>query len=199
MVGGLLPRGRAAAHALRRRTRRERQQAEPGVRNGFIGQIGLDVLEVLYKKFVDFKHGTLEPAISTIAEAVGHSYAATHAALKRLRAAGFLHWIRRSRKLENDGAGPQVEQITNAYALIVPPTVQKIVDAIMGKNAPPPDDAIHRRNEDKWTWKNLLDAMPCADFLKATWTGNSLAGESLKNIARLLDERESLKSGETGS
>ena len=44
-----------------------------------------------------------------------------------------------------------------------------------------------------------LAAMPLADFLKASWTGNSLAGESLKRIAQLLDERESLKSGETGS
>lgn len=61
------------ARELERKTRRERQRTHPGCRNGVLGQIGLDVLEALYLRFVDFKEGTLEPAIATIADAVGHS------------------------------------------------------------------------------------------------------------------------------
>lgn len=179
------------AQALERRTRRERQLIHPGVRNGVLGQIGLDVLDVLYNRFVDFKTGTLEPAVATIADAVGHSYAAVHAALRRLRAAGFLHWVRRSRVKENAGsAGPQVEQISNAYALLIPKKIEGLIKHLLGK-APMPDDARWRRDQQKQEWSDMLAGLSAVDLIKDTWTGDQLAGETLARIARLLDERES--------
>lgn len=179
------------AKALERRTRRERQLVHPGCRNGVLGQIGLDVLDVLYNRFVDFKTGTLEPAIATIAEAVGHSYAAVHAALHRLRAAGFLHWVRRSRTKDNAGsAGPQVEQIPNAYALLIPKKVEGLIRNLLGK-APMPDDARWRRDQQKQEWSDMLAGLSAQDLIADTWTGDQLAGETLARIARLLDERES--------
>ncbi len=179
------------AQALERRTRRERQLVNPGSRNGVLGQIGLDVLDVLYNRFVDFKTGTLEPAVATIAEAVGHSYAAVHAALRRLRSAGFLHWVRRSRAKDNAGsAGPQVEQIPNAYALLIPKVIEPFIRNLLGK-APVPDDVRWRKEQQKQEWSDMLAGLSAQDLLTDTWTGDQLAGETLARIARLLDERES--------
>lgn len=181
-----------SARELERKTKRQRQQTHPGCRNGVLGQIGLDVLEVLYTKFVDFKKGTLEPAIATIADAVGHSYSAVHSALRRLRTAGFLHWVRRSRPTDRKGeAGPQVEQITNAYALLVPTTIEGLVKHLLGKT-PLPDDARWRKEQQAAEWQQMLDGLTATELQRDTWTGDQTAGETLARIARLIDqERES--------
>lgn len=186
-----------AARTMERRTRRERQVVHPGTRNGLLGEIGLAVLEVLYE-IVDYSTGRLEPAIATVAERVGHSYAAVHAALRRLRSAGFLHWIRRSRPTKNQGeAGPQVEQITNAYALTLPKPLEDLVRHLLGK-APVPDDVGWHRTERKREWDEMLAGLSAAQFMTDHWSGDQLAGESLKRIARILDERESSRAVETG-
>ena len=181
-----------SAKELERRTRVERQRSHPGTRNGVLGQIGLDVLEVLYTRFVDFKTGTLEPAIATIAEAVGHSYSAVHAALRRLRTAGFLHWIRRCRPTDRKSeAGPQVEQITNAYALLLPKSIEGLVKHLLGK-APIPDDARWRKEQQEEEWRTMVAGLSAQELVRDTWTGDQLAGETLARIARLIDqERES--------
>lgn len=178
-----------SARELERKTRRERQRTHPGCRNGVLGQIGLDVLEVLYLKFVDFKKGTLEPAISTIADTVGHSYAAVHAALRRLRTAGFLHWVRRIRPTERRGeAGPQVEQITNAYALLIPKSIEGLIKHLLGK-APIPDDARWRKEAQAAEWQSMLDSLSAQELQRDTWIGDNLAGETLARIARIVDQQ----------
>ena len=188
-----------SAHELEKRTRRERQRDNAGVRNGVLGHIGLAVLEVMYQRYLDFKTGRLDPAIATIAEAIGHSYAAVHAALRRLRSAGFLHWVRRSEPIEDvEGAGPQVKQISNAYALLLPKPLEAAVAHLLG-NAPLPDDADWHRAQRAQDWQATLDAMSSSDFHNATWNGDQLAGETLARIAALLDqERESSRTVETG-
>lgn len=188
-----------SARELERRTRRERQRDHAGARNGMIGHIGLAVLEVMYNRYLDFRTGRLDPAVSTIAEAVGHSYAAVHAALRRLRKAGFLHWVRRSEKVEDaDGAGPQVKQVSNAYALLLPKPLERMVAQLLGK-APAPDDADWARQQHDRDWQAMLDSMSSAEFHAATWNGDELAGETLARIAALLDkERESSRCVETG-
>lgn len=178
-----------SARELERRTRRERQRAHPGCRNGVLGQIGLDVLEALYTRFVDFRTGQLDPAIATIAETIGHSYAAVHAALRRLRAAGFLHWIRRSRPTDRKGeAGPQVEQITNAYALLVPKSIEGMIKHLLGR-APVPADARWHREQHDAEWRKMLDGLSAQELIRDTWSGDNLAGETLARIARLLDQQ----------
>lgn len=184
-----------SARELERRTRRERQRTHPGTRNGVLGQVGLDVLEVLYTRFVDFKTGALEPAISTIADAVGHSYGAVHNALRRLRTAGFLHWVRRSRPTDRKGvAGPQVEQITNAYALLIPKAIEGLIKHLLGK-APVPDDARWRKEQQAAEWQGMLDGLSATDLIKETWQGDRLAGETLANIARLIDQQRESSRG----
>lgn len=184
------------------RTRRALQGAKKGVRNGAIGAIGIAVLEVLYE-MVDYATGRLEPAIGTIAEKVGHSYSAVHEALVRLRRQGFLQWIRRSRPTENKGeAGPQVEQIPNAYVLTLPEELETIARRLID-DGPVPDDEAWRRKQGKADWKAMVDQLSATDLIAEHWAGDRLQGETFARIAALIDardgqKRESGRTRETG-
>ena len=122
-----------------------------------LGANGLAVLEILLGRRgrkripIDFKTGRLFPAIDTIAEAANLCRVTVVRALARLRAHGFLRWVRRSRKTGNDGEfGPQREQTSNAYYFdpsALPKTVRQRLRqlwdrklAAIGKRygAPPP-------------------------------------------------------------
>ena len=110
-----------------------------GRKNGHIGHIGLEVLRELLR-LIDYKTGRLDPAIRTIATRIGRSVAAVVEALKRLRDHGFLSWLRRYVPTGNAGfRGPQVEQTSNAYRLMLPATIAAAM------TAPPPDDDLARR------------------------------------------------------
>lgn len=77
---------------------------------------GIRVLKALLRKFMDFRTGQLDPAITTLMGATGLSKSAVVDALKRLKAHGFLDWVRRSEKVGVKGeAGPQRKQASNAY------------------------------------------------------------------------------------
>ncbi|MBH9537877.1 hypothetical protein [Novosphingopyxis sp. YJ-S2-01] len=117
------------AREMEVKTRSERQAVSPKARNGMLGgAIGLDVLEYLLLEAVRYSSGKLEPAVATIAAALGYSYSATHRALSLLREAGFIRWIRRTRPT-GSREGPQIEQIPNAYELLVPAEATAIVKA----------------------------------------------------------------------
>lgn len=187
-----------AAKALDIRTRKERKAKTPGSRNGLLGEIGIAVLEALYG-LVDYATGRLEPAIGTIAERTGYSYSAVHNALARLRDQGFLKWIRRSRKTERKGeAGPQVEQIPNAYALTIPVEMQDYVHRLVG-DAPTPECEAWRRQQAGKDLEALIAQVSASRFHRDFWVGDKLTGESFASIAAALDrqERESSSAGET--
>jgi hypothetical protein len=178
-----------AAKALDARTRKERKGKHKGVRNGVLGHIGLAVLESLYD-LVDFATGRLEPAINTIADRVGHSYSAVHNALDRLRKFGFLKWMRRSRPTENKGeAGPQVEQIPNAYALMIPIEFLDFVRRLVS-DGPTPDCERWRREQSRADLENLIATTTASRFHHDFWSGDKLTGESLGSIAEALDRQE---------
>lgn len=186
-----------AAKAMERKSLHDRQKVHPGARNGKLGHVGLEVLEALYLKWLDYKTSRLDPAITTIADEIGRSYSAVHDALKKLRAAGFLHWIRRSEPTGNK-EGPQVIQITNAYALDLPSEVRKLVEYLLRK-PPIPDDDLQRRNQQKCDYEAMLSQLSATDWIDAIWEGDAAMGESWARIAALMDERESDRAIETGT
>lgn len=191
-----------AAETLERTTRAKRRSNTPGVRNGVLGDIGIGVLKALYD-IVDYATGRLEPAIATIAERTGYSYSAVHRALCRLRQHGFLHWIRRSRQTENKGeAGPQVEQIPNAYALTVPEQFKELLRRLLD-DAPVPADEAWRRQQLKRDFSDQLRSLATATEFARDFVHSAKFGETLSAIAAALDlssnkERESSRKRETG-
>lgn len=87
---------------------------EPGEHGPLLAN-GIRVLEELLK-LACFRTGRLEPTLDTLMKRCGLARNTVVRALARLKAHGFLRWVRRSRKMGNDGeAGPQREQTSNAY------------------------------------------------------------------------------------
>lgn len=178
-----------AAKAFELKTRRERQETEPGTRNGELGEIGIAVLEYLYSK-VDYATGRLDPAIRTIAADIGRAYSAVHKALKKLREHGFLEWMRRSEPVEDPGPGdPPARQVSNAYALLCPKGMQGWLSRLVGKVRQPECDA-DRRQREREAFEAMLNGLTAEERLAATWTGDSRVGGILKDIAAFVDRRD---------
>src|SRR5690606_31707030 len=143
-----------AAKAFELKTRRERQIAEPGTRNGELGEVGIAVLEYPYSK-VDYATGRLDPAIRTIATDIGRAYSAVHNAAEQLREHGLLAWMRRSEPVENPGPGdPPARQASNAYALLCPKGMQKWLGRLFGKARQPECDADRPRFDEEALSRN---------------------------------------------
>lgn len=78
-------------------------------------RVDLTVLKALLKR-LDFATGKLFPCLDTIAGDAGCHRNAAIAALRRLKAHGFIAWVRRSIATGNQGQfAPQREQTSNAY------------------------------------------------------------------------------------
>lgn len=186
-----------AARAFEYRTRRERREVDPGARNGKLGEVALEVLAYLYE-LVDYSTGRLEPAIATIAEEVGRSYSAVHEALVRLRKEGFLHWMRRSRPIKDpEPGGQQVEQVSNAYALLVPEPIKGWMRALFRKTPKAACDEDRRRYE-REAYEAMLAGLTAQQRHDTTWNGDSLLGETLRRLAAAVDARD-FQRGESGT
>lgn len=115
-----------------------------GRRNGALGYTGLKVLKALLS-LIDYRTGRLEPSYVAISERTKLSISAVAAALKRLVASGFLVIQRRCEPTGNEGPGPRLRQITNAYRVELPPLAARTLRT--APPAPMPDDEQHRRQE----------------------------------------------------
>lgn len=117
-----------------------RQQRRPGAKIRACGYVAERVYELLLNEAVRRKGALEHLALERIAQIVGHSKSAVVAAIARLKAFGWLDWVRTFRDTGQRGLrGPQVEQGINAYWICVPPSQASAVDP------PPPDDDADRR------------------------------------------------------
>lgn len=114
---------------------------QPGARNGALGFVALEVLE-LFGNLVDFKSGRLDPSIDYLMRKLRRSRDAIVRALAALRTHGFLDWLRRYVPTGNEGRGPQVQQTSNAYRLSLPARALRLLGRL-GQPAPLPDDYSH--------------------------------------------------------
>jgi len=115
------------------------QSRPKGRRAGILGHVGLEVLRELLR-LVDYKTGRLEPTIETLAERLKRSRASIWRALKALRFAGFVDWIRRYVPTGETGFGVQVKQTSNAYRLALPKVAERLLGPIFGRRPPVPAD-----------------------------------------------------------
>ncbi len=119
---------------------------QAGRRNGPLGHVALEVLELL-GNLVSYRTGRLEPALAYLTGKLRRSRDAVVRALAALRAHGFLDWLRRFEPIDVvEGPGPRVRQISNAYRLSLPRRAAQLLGHFM--SAPPlPDDLVQERED----------------------------------------------------
>jgi hypothetical protein len=135
-LGGSKAEARRFKWAVREAAKRlDHSTKDPGTRMGALGLSGRAVLEALCE-IVDDMSGRLEPSIATIADKAKLGVRTVVRALRRLNDHGFLSWLRRTEGIINDGAGPQVQQVTNAYWFELRGRAAGLVRLLLGR-APP--------------------------------------------------------------
>ena len=169
---------------------------EPGSRNGPLGGVAIELLE-LFANLVDFRTGRLEPAIETLMRMLRRSRDAIVRALKALRSHGFLDWLRRYVPTGNEGRGPQVKQTSNAYRLSLPARAKQFLGRF-GVTPPPPDDHVHAEAERQAETEAHRASLPL-DELALFDVGDNPLGQALARLARSMKQRESARQTESQS
>jgi DNA-binding MarR family transcriptional regulator len=113
----------------------ERHTRTKGKRTGILGYVAREVMEVLLQT-MNYSTGRLDPSLNTLAERTGRCKSAVVRALKALRHAGFVDWIRRYVPTHEAGRGVQVKQTSNAYRLTLPPMAVRLLGPIYGREPP---------------------------------------------------------------
>lgn len=162
---------RADLRILLRAAEKQEQIARmtPGKR-GAIGLTGLVVFREMVK-LVDYRSGQLDPSYDTLAARTGFARSTIAKALKALRAAGFLDWIRRfDRDPSRAGErGPQVRQVSNAYRFAMPAFIGRLL-GVFAHGAPLPEDdedrrRDHRRDVERMEFEAQYENSPFHDAL----------------------------------
>lgn len=129
-----------------------------GKRKGPIGHVGIEVLREL-ARLVNYSTGQLDPCYATIAARIRRSHSAVADALKALKHAGLLDWMRR---YEDDPSqagrrGPQIKQVSNAYRFMMPAGIARIVGHWAMPSPLPPDEEDrkrdHRLQRERWEFE----------------------------------------------
>lgn len=167
---------------------------QPGSRNGPLGSVAIELLELM-GNLVNFRTGRLDPSIETLKRYLRRSRDAIVNALKNLRAHGFLDWLRRYVPTGNEGRGPQVQQTSNAYRLSLPARALRLLGR--RAEAPPlPDDHSHTLEARQAELKAHQDSLP-PDELPLFVLGDTPLAQSLARLGKMMKERESAKRTES--
>ena len=174
----------------------DRAKKEPGKRNGPLGGIALEVL-ALFANLVNFKSGRLDPSLDYITDKLCRSRDAVVRALKALRDHGFLDWLRRFEPAPNEGRGPQVRQVSNAYRLSAPKRALALLGRWAGRPAAPDDDQAARKDRAAMEAEHVkaLDLAGLATFK----IEDSDLAKALALMGKAIDLRESAKRTESKS
>ena len=169
---------------------------EPGTRNGPLGGVAIEVLE-LFANLVNFRTGRLDPSIDFLMLKLRRSRDAIVRALKALRSHGFLDWLRRYVPTGNEGRGPQVQQTSNAYRLSLPARARQFLGRF-GMASPPPDDHVQAEAERAAEMEAHRASLPM-DELALFDVGDNPLGQALARLARSMKQRESARRTESPS
>lgn len=175
----------------------ERAGKKPGSRSGPLGVVALEVLRELLR-LVDYKTGRLDPALTTLMARTRRSRDAVVRALAALRRHGFVDWVRRYVPTGNLGPGPQVQQTSNAYRLVLPPAAERLLGRA-GEDAPLPEDHVHAvAAREAARQAQLASAEP--EERNAALFGSGVMSSTFSRIERALElrrERESARQTES--
>lgn len=131
-----LPMSRKQAVRIWHKARRfDQKTRQPGRHGGAIGRTALIVLHAMLFDFLNYQTGRLDPSYDGIARRANVCRRAVASALKRLKALGVIHWLRRCSETRDAMGRFQLVQDTNSY-VVLPPSHW------LGYEAPPAHD-IH--------------------------------------------------------
>ena len=154
-----------AAKLYERQTLAQRRTTTPRVRNGAIGQAGIQIIEFL-ARVIDYSTGALFPSLHTIMDGTGLSKNCVVQALSRLKDARIIDWFRRYEPVpdnESQGAGPRIKQATNAYRFLFPAFLSKIFAARRRRGIaadPAPACEQYRQIEAARDMERMRDQLP---------------------------------------
>lgn len=116
-----LPMSRRQAARIWHRARRfDRDTRQRGRHGGAIGRTALTVLNTLLFDFLNYQTGRLDPSYDGIARRANMCRRAVASALKRLKALGVIHWLRRCTETRDHAGRFQLVQDTNSYVVLPP-------------------------------------------------------------------------------
>lgn len=180
-------------HILLAARRYELVGRRAGRRNGPLGHVALEVLELL-GHLVSYRTGRLEPSLEYLMRTLRRSKDAIVRALRSLRDHGFLDWLRRYVPTGQEGRGPQVRQTSNAYRLALPARALRLLGRLM--QAPPvPDDVSHAREQHKTEQEAYRASLPLDEFALLEVEDDRLS-RLLASLGRSVQERESAQQTE---
>ena len=165
-----------------------------GRRNGPLGHVALEILELL-ANLVSYRTGRLEPSVAFLMQKLRRSKSAIYDALHALRAHGFLEWLRRYEPTGREGRGPQLRQTSNAYRLSLPTRALRCLGRLL--QAPPlPDDVQHARELQTSGMAAHRAGLPL-DELPLFEVEDDRLGQLLAEMGRAVQERESASRSES--
>lgn len=168
---------------------------QPGARNGALGFVALEVLELL-SHLIHYRTGRLEPSLDYLAAKLRRSRDAIVRALKALRLNGFLDWLRRYEPTGNEGRGPQVRQTSNAYRLFLPQKARQWLGRF-GRPAPLPDDFTASQDAQKADMEAQLAALDLDEQMAFRFGADDPLGKALAALGRSIRQRESASQSES--
>jgi hypothetical protein len=158
------------------------RKRDKGRRWGVLSPIDVQVLRCLVFEAMDWGTGKLDWSYDQIMKATGRARDTVNRSLAALRRLGFLARMRRFEKIEGaEGAGPRVQQCTNAYQVFAPPPKVLALIGIRIDPPPLPDDVV-------WAQK----AKQHDELAMELHTGKGLMA-ALNRLRDKLEERESRK------
>ena len=170
---------------------------QPGARNGALGFVALEVIELLSRR-IDYRTGRLDPSLDYLMRTLRRSRDAIVRALQALRSHGFLNWQRRYEPTGNEGRGPQVRQISNAYRLLLPQKAREWLGRY-GRPAPLPDDFTHAQEQRTATVEAQIATLSLAERVFVEVEDKGLAAALARLGESIVRKRESASRSESQS
>ena len=173
--------------------RYELTERRAGRRNGPLGHVALEVLELL-GNLVRYKTGRLEPSLEFLMQTLRRSKDAVVRALRVLRTHGFLDWLRRYVPTGREGRGPQVRQTSNAYRLSMPARAMRLLGRL-AQRPPVPEDVSHAQETRQAEVDAYCAGLPLNELALLKVDDGPLA-RLLAQLGSRVQERESARQTE---